>query len=293
MDGSMLSPENSKIDALSHALHYGSGVFEGTRFYKTDRGPAIFRLEDHTKRLFYSASVIHLSIPFSEEVINEATRAVIRENELESGYIRPLAFFGEGKMGLRPEGAAPRVLIAAWSWGKYLADRPISVKISKYIRIHPRSLVADAKVTGHYVNSILAVQEVLPLGYDEALLLDFEGNVAEGPGENFFLVKNGEIHTPKLGTILPGITRKTIFQIAEDEGIPVIERSISPEEIFSADEAFFTGTAAEVTSIGSVDDRAIGNGEEGEITAKLKKAYFDIVTGKNPKYEHWLSFVND
>jgi len=293
MDGTMLPAAEAKIDALSHALHYGSGVFEGTRFYKTDRGPAIFRLEDHTKRLFYSASVIHLNIPFSEEEVNAATLAVVRENELESGYIRPLAFFGEGKMGLRPEGAKPRILIAAWPWGKYLADRPISVKISSYIRIHPRSLVADAKVTGHYVNSILAVQEVLPLGYDEALLLDFEGNVAEGPGENFFLVKNGEIHTPKLGTILAGITRKTLFQIAEDKGVPVIERSIAPEEIFSADEAFFTGTAAEVTPIGKVDDRMIGNGEEGDITAILKKAYFDIVTGKNPKYEKWLSFVNE
>ena len=291
LDGAFLPWEEAKIHVISHALHYGSGVFEGTRFYNTENGPAIFRLQDHTKRLFYSARAIGLTIPFSEDEVNQATKETVRKNKVESGYIRPLAFFGEGKMGLRPQGAKEHLCIACWPWGKYLADRPIRVKISKYIRIHPKSLVADAKVTGHYVNSILAVQEVLPQGYDEAMLLDFEGNIAEGPGENFFLVKNGVLHTPKLGNILAGITRQTIITLANDLGIETVERTIRPEEIWEADEAFYTGTAAEVTPIGEVDDKKIGNGEEGEVTAKLKKAYFDAVTGKNEKYPEWITSV--
>ena len=291
LDGAFLPWEEAKIHVISHALHYGSGVFEGTRFYNTENGPAIFRLQDHTKRLFYSARAIGLTIPFSEDEVNQATKETVRKNKVESGYIRPLAFFGEGKMGLRPQGAKEHLCIACWPLGKYLADRPIRVKISKYIRIHPKSLVADAKVTGHYVNSILAVQEVLPQGYDEAMLLDFDGNIAEGPGENFFLVKNGVLHTPKLGNILAGITRQTIITLANDLGIETVERSIRPEEIWEADEAFYTGTAAEVTPIGEVDDKKIGNGEEGEMTAKLKKAYFDAVTGKNEKYPEWITPV--
>jgi len=291
LDGKMIDAADAKFDALSHALHYGSGVFEGVRFYETADGPAIFRLEDHTKRLFYSASTIDLPISFSEKEINDATVETVAENKLSSGYIRPLAFFGEGKMGLRPAGARPRIFIAAWAWGKYLPDRPISVKISKFIRIHPKSLIADAKVTGHYVNSTLAASEAESLGYDEALLLDFAGNVAEGPGENFFLVKNGELHTPKKGTILMGITRDTIFQLAKDLGIKVVERDLSRDEIFDADECFFTGTAAEVTPIGKIDDREIADGKTGKITECLKKRYFEIVTGKNQKYQKWLTVV--
>jgi len=291
MDGEFIPWENAKIHVISHALHYGSGVFEGTRFYETANGSAIFRLKDHTKRLFYSASAINLPIHFSEEEVSKATLETVKRNEVKSGYIRPLAFFGEGKMGLRPEGATPRLIIACWPWGKYLADRPIRVKISKYIRIHPKSLISDAKVTGHYVNSILAVQEVLPQGYDEAMLLDFEGNIAEGPGENFFLVKDGELHTPLLGTILPGITRSTIIQLAEDMGIKTRERVIRPEEIWEADEAFYTGTAAEVTSIGEVDDKKIQDGNEGPITKKLREAYFELVSGRNEKYKDWVTEV--
>ncbi len=291
MDGEFVPWEEAKIHVISHALHYGSGVFEGTRFYETENGSAIFRLKEHTKRLFYSASAINLPIHFTEEEINEATLETVRKNNVSSGYIRPLAFFGEGKMGLRPEGATPHMIIACWPWGKYLADRPIRVKISKYIRIHPQSLISDAKVTGYYVNSILAVQEVIPQGYDEAMLLDFEGNIAEGPGENFFLVKNGELHTPALGSILPGITRSTIIQLATDLGITTHERKISPDEIWEADEAFYTGTAAEVTPIGEIDDKKIGNGEEGPITTQLKKVYFDTITGKNKKYLDWVFTV--
>jgi branched-chain amino acid aminotransferase len=291
MDGEFVAWEEAKVHVISHALHYGSAVFEGTRFYNTPKGPAIFRLNDHTERLLYSASAIRLPVEFSVAEINEATKATVRKNEVPSGYIRPLAFFGEGKMGLRPEGANPHLIIACWPWGKYLADRPISVMISKYLRIHPQSLVTDAKVSGHYVNSILAVQEVAPLGFDEALLLDFEGNVAEGPGENLFLVKDGQLHTPALGTILAGITRKSIIKIAADLGIDTVERKIRPAEIWEADEAFFTGTAAEVSPIGMVDNKPIGNGEEGEITAKLKSAYHRAVTGNDPKYEQWLSYA--
>lgn len=291
LDGEFIPWKEAKIHIISHALHYGSGVFEGTRFYETESGPAIFRLEEHTKRLFYSAQAIGLNIPFSQEEVNKATLETVRKNKVISGYIRPLAFFGYGKMGLRPTGADEQLCIACWPWGKYLADRPIRVKISTYIRIHPKSLVADAKVTGHYVNSILAVQEVIPQGYDEAMLLDFEGNIAEGPGENLFLVKDGKLHTPKLGMILAGITRDTIITLAKDMGIETVERTIRPEEIWEADEAFYTGTAAEVTPIGEVDDKKIGNGEEGPVTTKLKKAYFDAVTGKNEKYPEWITVV--
>jgi len=289
-DGKLIAPEEAKFDVMSHALHYGSGVFEGTRFYQTDKGPAIFRLPDHTKRLFYSADCLKLPINFSQEEVNQATQEIVKQSGEQSGYIRPLAWFGEGKMGLRPEGATPHLMICCWPWGKYLPDRAIKVKISKYIRIHPDSLVADAKVTGHYVNSILAVQEVIPQGYDEALLLDYQGNVAEGPGENFFLVKDGVIYTPPLGTILAGITRNTIISLAQDLGIEVKEKTIKPEEIWQADEAFFTGTAAEVTPIGSVNDKIIGDGKQGEITQKLRQLYMDIVHGRAEQYQHFLTF---
>ncbi len=292
MDGRFVAWEDATVHVISHAFHYGSAVFEGTRFYDTPKGPAIFRLPEHTKRLFYSASTLNLPIGFSEEEINEATKDTVRKNEVASGYIRPLAFFGEGKMGLRPEGATPHIIIACWPWGKYLADRPVRLKISKYIRIHPRSLVTDAKVSGHYVNSILAVQEVVPQGYDEALLLDYNGNLAEGPGENLFLVKDGKLHTPELGTILAGITRSSIIQIAADQGIETVERAIRPEELWEADEAFYTGTAAEVSPIGEVDDRKIADGNEGEITKLLRETYLAAVSGKNPKYEAWLSYVD-
>jgi branched-chain amino acid aminotransferase len=290
MNGTLIPWEEAKTHVICHSLHYGSGVFEGIRFYETTSGePAIFRLEEHTKRLFYSANVVKMHIPYSEDEINTATKEIVRTSGITAGYIRPLGFFGE-KMGLNPKGAPVHVLIAAWGWGKYLADRPLRVKISQYIRIHPKSVIADAKVSGHYVNSILASQEAEE-GYDEAILLDFEGNVAEGPGENIFIVKDGTLITPSFGKILKGITRDAVLTLAKDFGISVEERTIAPEELFSADEAFFTGTAAEVSPIGSIDDRQIGNGEEGPITHRLREAFFDIVHGRSAKYENWITRV--
>jgi branched-chain amino acid aminotransferase len=291
-NGKLVKWEEIKISPLSHSLHYGSGVFEGERFYESaPNETCIFRLQEHSERLFYSAKCLKMDIPYSVEEISQATIDTVKSTKLTSGYIRPLCFFGE-KMGLNPAGAPVETLIAAWGWGKYLADKPLSVKISKYVRIHPQSTVADAKISGHYVNSIMASQEIEGK-YDEGLLLDFEGNVAEGPGENLFVVKNGEISTPSTtsGRILKGITRDTIITLAKDLGYKIVERTIKPEELFEADELFFTGSAAEVGPIGMLDDKKIGNGEEGPVCSALKKAYFEVVTGKNPKYEHWITRV--
>ena len=289
-NGEYMPLADAKVPLLSHALHYGSGVFEGTRFYPTGRGPAIFRLAEHTERLFASANDLRLNIPFSPAEVNRATIEVVRKNGLQSGYIRPLAFFGDGKMGLRPEGARPQLAIAAWPWGKYLPEGAISVKLVETIRIHPKSLPCQAKVTGHYVNSIRAVHEAVDAGADEALMLDFEGNLAEGPGENLFLVKNGELHTPQFGSILRGITRETILTLARERGLKVHERTIPPAEMWEADEAFFTGTAAEVTPIGTVDGRPIGSGQEGPVTAQLRQAYADAVHGRGDHPE-WITLV--
>ena len=289
-NGSLIPWQDIKISPLSHTLHYGSGVFEGERFYESAPDETcIFRLQDHSARLLYSANALKMNIPYTQEEISQATIDTVASTGLTSGYIRPLAFFGE-KMGLNPAGAPVETLIAAWGWGKYLADRPLSVKISKYVRIHPQSTVADAKISGHYVNSIMASQEIEG-NYDEALLLDFEGNVAEGPGENLFVVKDGKISTPRSGKILTGITRDTIITLARDLGYEVKEKVITPEELFQADELFFTGSAAEVGPIGKLDDQTIGNGEEGEICKTLREKYFEVITGKNPKYEHWLTRV--
>ncbi|MEI7511705.1 MAG: branched-chain amino acid transaminase [Candidatus Peregrinibacteria bacterium] len=289
-NGQIMPWADAKIHVITHSLHYGSAVFEGERFYKTgENETAIFRLADHTKRLFYSASVLKMDIPFSVEEINAVHIDLLAKNGLSSGYIRPLAFFGE-KMGLNPKGAPVETLIAAWGWGKYLADKPLSVKISKYIRIHPKSLITDAKVSGYYANSIFASQEIEG-EYDEALLLDFNGNVAEGPGENIFMVKNGEIFTPALGSILPGITRDSIMTIARDLGYRVTEKELSPDDLFTADELFFTGSAAEVSAIGTLDDRQISDGNEGKITKIIKTKYFDAVQGKAPEYEAWLTRI--
>ncbi len=289
-NGEIIRWEDAKIHVITHSLHYGSAVFEGERFYKTgEQETSIFRLADHTKRLFYSASTLKMHIPFSEEEINAAHIELFKKNGISSGYIRPLAFYGE-KMGLNPKGAPVETLIAAWGWGKYLADRPLSVKISKYMRIHPKSIIADAKISGYYANSIFASQDIEG-EYDEALLLDFNGNVAEGPGENIFLVKDGEIFTPAIGSILPGITRDSVMTIANDLGYSVTEKEISPEELFEADELFFTGSAAEVSAIGKLDDRLIADGNEGSITKIIREKYFDAVQGKAPEYEAWLTRI--
>jgi len=289
MNGKLVKWQDAKIHVLAHALHYGSGVFEGIRVYKTDKGPAVFRLKEHVKRLFDSAKSLFMDVPFSEKEIIAAVKKTIKENGLEEGYIRPLIFYGYGKMGLDPKGASVDVIIAVWPWPKYLSEE-IKVKISPFIRIHPKSLNAEKKVCGHYVNSILAGVEAKRDGYDEALLLDYEGKVAEGPGENIFMVKNGEIKTPRVvGQILPGITRDSVMQLAKDLGLKVEEGDVTVEELKEADELFFTGTAAEVTGIVKLDDKEF---KKGEITSKLREKYLDIVKGKDEKYFNWLDFVN-
>ncbi len=290
MDGKIIPWADAKIHVLTHSLHYGSAVFEGLRFYETEEGPAIFRLKEHTTRLFYSADTIKLRIPFSEDEINSAIIETVKVNEIKTGYIRPLAFFGYGKMGLRPTGSPVNLSIAVWPWDSYLGANPINVKISPYIRIHPQSTSMDAKITGNYVNSTFAGVDAVSQGYDEALLLDFEGNVAEGPGENIFIVKNDIIYTPPKGKILAGITRDSIMTIAEDFGYSVQEKVLKPEDVYDADEAFFTGTAAEVTAIASLDDHPM-KFPTGPITKKLSDTFLSIVKGLNEKYKNWLTIV--
>lgn len=291
MNGELVKWKDAQVHVLTHTLHYGGGVFEGIRVYKTARGPAVFRLKEHIDRLFYSAAQLQMKIPYTPEEVSAAVLKLLAENELEQGYIRPIVYYAYGIMGLKPYQAPVHVGIAAWPWGKYLAHDSVAAKISKYMRIHPGSTVADAKICGHYANSILAALEIRETKYHEALFLDYRGLVAEGPGENFFLVKNGELITPSVGSILPGITRDTVKQIAAHKGIKVIERDIRPEEIFSADEAFFTGTAAEITPVESVDDKVIGKGGIGAISADIKQTYADIVYGRNAEFDHFLTYV--
>ncbi|MCK5471850.1 branched-chain amino acid transaminase [Candidatus Gracilibacteria bacterium] len=291
MNGRMIDWQNANVHVLSHALHYGSGVFEGVRFYETSKGSAIFRLKEHTARLFYSAKSLAMKVPFSQKEISAAICKTVRVNKISSGYIRPLAFFDYGKMGLNPIGAPVSVVIACWPWGSYLGGKPIRVKTSKLIRLHPDSVVADAKVCGHYINSILASLEIKKAKFDEALFLDHRGFVAEGPGENIFFLKKGVLHTPKLGSILAGITRDSIVEIAKDFGIPTKEGNYRLKDLYSAEELFFTGTAAEVQPIGSLDSKKIGDGRVGLITAKLRETYLAAVAGKIPKYKKWLTLV--
>lgn len=292
-DGEFLDWDKAKIHILAHTLHYGGGVFEGIRAYETKKGPAVFRLKDHIKRLFYSARVLEMDIPFSETDIEKAILELIKINQVKESYIRPIVIFGYGKMGLNPKGAPVNTAIALWPWQAYLGEKPIKVKVSKYIRIHPKSTVADAKICGHYVNSILASQEAQKAGFDEALFLDFEGFVAEGPGENLFIVENEKLFTPLNGSILPGITRDTVFKIAQDLDIETKEEKLSLDRVKSADEAFFAGTAVEICSIGQIDNVLINNREAGEITKKIKDVYQRIIHGKEKKYFNWLSRVDD
>ena len=291
MDGSFVSWKDANVHILNHSLHYGSAVFEGIRFYETNNGPAIFRLKEHVERLFNSAATLNMKIPFSKEDIEKAIIETVKVNKISSGYIRPLVYHGYGKMGLSLKGAPINVSISCWPWGAYLGEKPIKVKISDFIRIHPKSSLMSAKISGHYTNSILAGEEVRSKGYDEALLLDYKGDIAEGPGENFFIVKNNVIITPPLGSILPGITRDSIIKIAHDLGIKFEEKPLKPKDAYNADETFFTGTAAEVTSIESIDDKKLKE-PPGKVTSKLKSCFDEIVKGKNKKYKNWLTFVN-
>jgi len=294
-DGELVPWRNATTHVLTHSLHYGLAVFEGVRAYDTDLGTAIFRLEDHTRRLFNSAHIYQIDIPYDRDTINAAQRQVVRENALASCYIRPLVFYGSEKMGVSPKGAKVHVAIAAWPWGAYLGEEAlkqgIRVKISSYARQHVNVTMPRAKVASTYANSILANAEALDHGYDEAILLDTDGFVAEGSGENIFIVKDGVLCEPEIASALTGITRSTIHALAADLGIPVLTKRLTRDDLYIADEAFFTGTAAEVTPIREVDRRVIGSGSRGPITEKLQAAFFDAANGKNPKYHHWLSKV--
>lgn len=290
-DGELVPWREAKVHVLTHTLHYGLGVFEGVRAYATDQGPAIFRLQDHTDRLFRSAHILGMPMAYSKEQINQAQLAVIRENGLDEGYLRPMCFYGSEGMGLRAEGLQPHCIIAAWEWPSYMSpealESGIRVRTSSYTRHHVNITMCKAKANGNYINSMLALKEALDSGCEEALLLDNEGYVAEGSGENIFLVQKGKLVTPELTSCLEGITRATIFTFAEELGLEVKERRITRDEVYIADEAFFTGTAAEVLPIQALDDRQIGTGKRGPITEKLQKMYFDQVRGKRDTYPEW------
>lgn len=292
-DGQFLPWRQANTHILTHSLHYGMAVFEGVRAYQTERGSAIFRLKEHTERLLRSAHILQIPVSFTLEQLMEAQCQVVRQNGLKEAYIRPLIYLGSEKMGISTRGSASHVAIAAWSWGSYLGEEAlqqgIRVKVSSYTRHHPNITLCKAKASGNYMNSILANNEATADGYDEALLLDPDGFVAEGSGENLFMVKRGTLITPDLSSALEGITRDSILELARVHGIAVQERRISRDELYSADEAFFTGTAAEVTPIREVDRRCIGNGQRGPITQKLQSAYFDCVKGRTPAFDHWLT----
>ncbi|MCS5570530.1 MAG: branched-chain amino acid transaminase [Pseudomonadales bacterium] len=297
MNGEMVDWRDAKVHVLTHTLHYGVGVFEGVRAYDTSRGPCIFRLHDHTRRLFDSAQILRLDIPFSESDLNAAQKDVFAFNDLDEGYLRPVAYLGSEAMGLRADGLTVNVAIACWPWPDYMDPQSrelgITVRTSSYTRHHVNITMCKAKANGNYINSIMALREAIDSGCDEALLLDNEGYVAEGSGENFFLVKNGVIHTPELTSCLPGITRDTVLVFARELNIPVIERRITRDEVYIADEAFFTGTAAEVLPIRELDGRVIGDGKPGSVTLRLQSLYFDQVRGKRDAHPDWHALVTD
>jgi len=294
-DGKLVPWREATTHVLTHSLHYGLAVFEGLRAYKTASGTAIFRLREHTERLFNSAHIFMMKMPYDKETLIAAQREVVRANDLESCYVRPIAFYGSEKMGVSPKGAQVHVSIAAWPWGAYLGadglEKGIRVKTSSFARHHINVTMCRAKFSGTYANSILANQEAVDHGYDEALLLDVDGYVAEGAGENLFLVKNGKLYEPELTSALIGITRDSVIQLAHDIGVEVHTKRITRDDVYIADEAFFTGTAAEVTPIRELDNRVIGAGKRGPITEKLQSMFFDVVNGRNPKYAKWLTSI--
>lgn len=296
MDGQMVDWRDARIHVLTHTLHYGCGAFEGVRAYETASGPAIFRLQDHTRRLFNSAKILRMEIPFTQEAANQAQVEVVRANGLKSCYLRPLTWIGDRKLGVSPKGNTVHLMVAAWAWGAYLGEegmqRGIRVKVSSFTRHHVNITMTQAKTVSNYTNSILANTEALDDGYDEAILLDAAGFVSEGSGENIFVVKDGVVYTPDLSAgALNGITRNTVFHICADLGLKLVEKRITRDELYVADEVFFTGTAAEVTLVREIDRRSIGCGSRGPVTEKIQNAYFDIVYGRNPKYAHWLTRV--
>ena len=294
-DGELVPWRDAQVHVLTHTLHYGMGVFEGVRAYKTEQGTAIFRLQAHTDRLYRSAHIMGMAIPYDKQTLNEVHKQVLRENKLETAYIRPMCFYGAEGMGLRADNLKVHTIVAAWEWGAYLGadglEKGIRIRTSSFTRHHVNITMCKAKANGHYINSMLALQEALRDGYDEALLLDVDGFVAEGSGENFFLVRDGVIYTPELTSALDGITRATIAQLAKDLGIEMRERRITRDEVYVADEAFFTGTAAEVTPIRELDGRQIGVGQRGPITEQLQSRYFDLVHGRLGGYDDWLNLI--
>jgi branched-chain amino acid aminotransferase len=295
MDGQMIDWREAKIHVLTHSLHYGMSIFEGVRAYKTETGTAIFRLAEHTQRFFNSAKIFQMTLAFSPDELIQAQKDVVRLNQLESCYLRPIAWLGSEKIGVAARGNTVHVAIAAWPWGAYLGEdsitKGIRVKTSSFTRHHVNVSMVRAKASGYYINSILANSEATADGYDEALLLDTDGYISEGSGENVFIVRNGVLYTPDVASCLDGITRDAILTIARDEGIEVKEKRITRDEMYCADEAFFTGTAAEVTPIRELDRRPIGNGTPGPITRKLQSIFFDVLAGKNPKYGAWLANI--
>jgi branched-chain amino acid aminotransferase len=295
LDGQQVPWRDAKTHVLTHTLHYGMGVFEGIRAYHATQGTVIFRLQDHTDRLFRSAHILRMAMPYDKDTINQACIDMVRDNKLDTAYIRPMCFYGAEGMGLRADNLEVHVMVAAWPWGSYLGnealEKGIRIKTSSYTRHHVNSAMCKAKANGNYMNSMLALQEALDCGYDEALLLDNEGFVTEGSGENIFLVRNGVLLTPDLTSALEGVTRDTIITLAQDLGLKVTEKRITRDEVYIADEAFFTGTAAEVTPIREMDGRMIGNGKRGPVTEKLQSLYFDQVHGRSKQYTHWLSYI--
>ena len=294
-DGKMVPWRDATTHVLTHSLHYGLSVFEGLRAYKTSRGTAIFRLKEHTDRLFNSAHIYMMKLHWDRATLMDAQRQVVRENKLESCYVRPIAFYGSEKMGVSPKGASVHIAIAAWPWGAYLGadglEKGIRVKTSSFARHHVNVTMARAKIASTYANSILANMEATDHGYDEGLLLDVDGFVAEGAGENLFIVKDGAIYEPEIASALTGITRNTIHRLAKDLNLSLVTRRLTRDDVYIADEAFFTGTAAEVTPIRELDGRVIGSGKRGPVTEKLQSAFFDIVNGRSEKYNDWLAYV--
>ena len=295
-DGDMVPWRDAKVHVLTHTLHYGLGVFEGVRAYETEeQGAAIFRLQEHTDRLYGSAKILNINIPYTKEQLNEAHKLVVRENGLHQAYLRPMVFLGSEGMGLRAEGLKVHVIVAAWDWPSYMSpealERGIKVRTSSYTRHHPNIAMTKAKANGNYINSMLALREALECGCEEALMLDVEGFIAEGSGENVFIIKNGIVYTPELSSCLDGITRKTVMQLAEEAGYKVIEKRITRDEVYIADEAFFTGTAAEVLPIRELDGRILGAGHRGPVTKLMQSQYFDLVRGRVAKHLDWLAPV--
>ena len=290
-NGKLVPWASAKIHVLSHSLHYGTGAFEGIRMYNTPEGPAIFHLKRHMERLIFSAKSLGMKLPYTLPELMQAAVDTVSKNKLKSCYIRPIAYFGFGEVRVLPTNCPVEVAIAAWPWGAYLGDEPARITVVKTLRIHPQTLRVNAKVSGHYVNSMLAGREATDRGFTEALQLDYEGNIAEGPGENFFIVKGKTLTTPALGSILPGITRESVMTLARDLGYKVVERTLTIKDALSADECFFTGTAAEVTAIASIDNKKMKN-QNGPVTKQIREEFLKITRGENPKYKKWLTFVN-